>query len=457
MWDEARLGNNALEMLASRQWVVMQFEHKPEMWNTKPPLLIWLQGFSMTCFGASPLSLRLPTALAVLATVLILYFWTARWLKHPLAGLAAALLLLSTPGYVVEHVAATADYDAFLTLWTTLLALHWFEYTVSGRASTARWVGVWALLAVLTKGIAGLLFAPGLLLFTIVTGTTRRLWQPAVWQAVSIVVVGGASWYALREWTAQGYLAAVWENEIYGRASSNAEMPAHTGLLWYVKVLGLRLYHWWVLPTMAGWWLGLRQPKGSVEWRLAWLVLLVPAAHLGILSLVSTKVEWYAATDYPLLVLAATLGLTLLARRLSSRFPKWLAWPALLLLVAVPYIKRVRYVAFYEGFVRRKPTAYIGNHLQQQVLTLPALHRYAFAKQRGYLPEYTFYRLALGQRYGHQVGSLEPRDIDQQVAGQVVVICGRATEAEWQQTWQVRVLLRTDSCATLQLIRPRLP
>ena len=37
LYDEARLANNAYEMLNDGDFVVTHFDSKPDMWNTKPP------------------------------------------------------------------------------------------------------------------------------------------------------------------------------------------------------------------------------------------------------------------------------------------------------------------------------------------------------------------------------------------------------------------------------------
>jgi 4-amino-4-deoxy-L-arabinose transferase-like glycosyltransferase len=47
--------------------------HQPDLGNTKPPLLNWLQALSMAVFGLSELAVRLPSLLVVPGTVGLLY------------------------------------------------------------------------------------------------------------------------------------------------------------------------------------------------------------------------------------------------------------------------------------------------------------------------------------------------------------------------------------------------
>jgi len=42
IWDEARLAVSAYEMSHNGNYIVVHFDGKPEMWSTKPPLMIWL-------------------------------------------------------------------------------------------------------------------------------------------------------------------------------------------------------------------------------------------------------------------------------------------------------------------------------------------------------------------------------------------------------------------------------
>jgi 4-amino-4-deoxy-L-arabinose transferase-like glycosyltransferase len=68
LWDESRMAINALEMYESRHYWVTTFEHQPDLWNTKPPLMIWLQVLSLHIFGVHDWVLRIPAALAATAT-----------------------------------------------------------------------------------------------------------------------------------------------------------------------------------------------------------------------------------------------------------------------------------------------------------------------------------------------------------------------------------------------------
>ena len=109
------------------------------MWNTKPPLVIWLVAASIRLFGASEWSVRLPTFIAAVLTAAItmkMAWWLTR--KRSLSYLATALLVLS-PGFFGEHAAQSADYDTILGLFVTSYLFCFFVVTHRHRGNTA-WV-----------------------------------------------------------------------------------------------------------------------------------------------------------------------------------------------------------------------------------------------------------------------------------------------------------------------------
>ncbi|QNP53470.1 glycosyltransferase family 39 protein [Hymenobacter qilianensis] len=86
MWDEGRLAVNAAEMDLNNNWLVTYFGGAPDMWNTKPPLMIWLEVLSLRLFGYSNTALRLPSAFAALATVIVLYVFARFYLRQMLGA-----------------------------------------------------------------------------------------------------------------------------------------------------------------------------------------------------------------------------------------------------------------------------------------------------------------------------------------------------------------------------------
>jgi 4-amino-4-deoxy-L-arabinose transferase-like glycosyltransferase len=219
--DEARNANNAIDMWLTGPSLIVTYDLKPDLWNTKPPLMIWLMSGSMALFGPSEWALRLPSAIAALG-MLVLTLWFVRKVSgsFPLALTSAALLLFS-PGFFGEHGARTADFDATLSFFVTAGLMLLFLAFLRRRPSLLLLLAAGGLigLGALTKSIAAFVPVVGALLFIPLAGRFRRVlagwWRYALCALVSLLPL--VLFYALREATAPGYLSAVLYNDVTGR------------------------------------------------------------------------------------------------------------------------------------------------------------------------------------------------------------------------------------------------
>jgi 4-amino-4-deoxy-L-arabinose transferase-like glycosyltransferase len=456
-WDECRTGLNALEMLRGHGWLVPHYQGQPDLWNAKPPLHLWLLTLSFFALGPTELALRLPAALAALATTLLVYTAGRRGLGSAAAGLLAALILVTAGGFTALHVARAGDFDATLTLWITLGTLAWLGYLRSGRPGLAALTAGSFALAFLTKGLAALLPGPGLLLAVWATGQGARLRRPAPWLAGGTVLAVAAGWYALREALTPGYLAAVQTFELR-MATQNVENN-HQPLLWYVGRLLEFNFSAWLAPALLAVALAWRRPDGSAAQLLVRGAGCVTGCHLLILSLTRSKLAWYDAPLYPLLALLAAAGLVWAARALAAQY-RWQPRPARLLLlpllvVAGPYADRLAHLRELQQRRLENPTLLYGRHLAAQVAQRPELREYLVATDSLYNDSPEFYRVAAEMRYGHRSGWVQPEYAGQPGPGTLVVACGAAARRPWLARYQTETLLQTDSCVTLRLLQRR--
>lgn len=328
LWDEARRAVNAFEMAQNGNLLVTHYDGAPEMWGTKPPFLIWCQAFFMKTIGYNEIALRLPSALAALATVtaLILFCWKV--LKRPVAGFLAGLVLLTAKGYIGAHVARSGDFDSMLTLWETCYLLSFFTFfSHADLRKKRKWLFITAgfiAMASLTKGIAGFLFMPGILLFVLVFGVAQPF-APAMgehrsvpntflqflswkntWLAALLAIGPILAFYGLREMANPGYVAAVLDNEVGGRYLVTQGGHLHP---WYHYFHWLHREHFvpWLFFIPLGLLVGFWQ-KGKLRY-LTWLLVIGSLSFLFILSFGQTRIMWYMAPVYPSLALLVGLGL----------------------------------------------------------------------------------------------------------------------------------------------------
>ncbi len=211
LWDESRNANNALEAL-NGHWLAPAYNGVADHWNTKPPLLIWCIA-ALLKLGMPPLwALRSPSIIAAFATLGLVWGVLRYALRDPAAATIAGALLLTSWLYVGPHGARTGDYDSLESLFILGYVLtFWTAISERPRPNWLFGTAAFIIAAVLTKGVAGALAVPGLLVFAMVRSRALLVllkdWR--TWAAAAITVVACAGYYLTRETYDPGYISAV--------------------------------------------------------------------------------------------------------------------------------------------------------------------------------------------------------------------------------------------------------
>lgn len=156
--DEPRFALVAKEMVESGQWLFPR--RGGELYPDKPPLFMWVQAAFYAATDNMRLAFLLPSMLASLVTLLLVYDLARRlWTRR--VGLAAGLLLLTTIQFTLQ--AKTAQIDAMLAMWVTLGLYGFLRHLLLGPAWAWYYIA-WAAagLGVITKGVG--IIAPLVLL-----------------------------------------------------------------------------------------------------------------------------------------------------------------------------------------------------------------------------------------------------------------------------------------------------
>lgn len=297
-WDEGRNAVNAVEMISNKKWLVTYFNWQPDMWNVKPPLHIWIVALFFKMFGISELSLRLPSAISASVIVFVIYFIGKNIFKNRVVGILGALILLSSMGFPEIHIGRTGDYDAMLTMWVFGAIIFSFLYLENWQKKNLFLAGLFWLLAVMTKGVAGLMMMPALLIYSLITRKLLRVLRDKnFWLTLLVMVLVVATYYLGREHFNPGYLKAVWAEEFFGRYQKDIGSGGANFWYFWKLMASFRFQKWiyFVPVSILGYFLS--KEKMIKNWIL--LTYLATVSYFVIISGSQTKQYWYDAQLYP--------------------------------------------------------------------------------------------------------------------------------------------------------------
>jgi 4-amino-4-deoxy-L-arabinose transferase-like glycosyltransferase len=186
LWDIDE-GNNAecaQEMYESGNFIVPTFNYKLRV--DKPVLLYWLQMAAYHVCGINEFAARLPSALAALLAVFVVYELGRRLFETSTALLAGLVLATSLAFCGAAHF---ANPDALLNLCTLLtLWCFWNHYTRRG------W---WLLAAGTASGLGMLAKGPIALVLPVTTALLFLLWRRELRRLLDVRGVGASLLFAL--------------------------------------------------------------------------------------------------------------------------------------------------------------------------------------------------------------------------------------------------------------------
>ena len=333
--DEGAFTEATREMLVSGNWVSTTLNGEPR--HDKPILIYWLQGVSVSLLGQGEGAWRLPSMLASLAWIGLVWRFCNRTYGRTTGVLAIWALVACWQTSIIFKAAIA---DALLNALLCWILLGLVDYLREPATRKLFVLGIGMGLAFLTKGPVALVIPLGsVFLALLATGQLRRFWQavlhPAAWLTVLAVIV---------PWHVASYLDQGWAffegfylGHNLGRFSDT--MESHGGQLWYylimLPVIVLPFCTWLPGLLMQGYRTLLAREDVVDVFLWSWFLL-----TFLIFSVSRTQLPHY-------LVYGLTPLFILLARRIEgdSGLSLWRALPgicgtALLLLfpLALPYV-----------------------------------------------------------------------------------------------------------------------
>lgn len=348
LWDESRVAVNALELHLHGWNVVTTFDSQPDLWNTKPPLLVWLISASFALFGPSEFTLRLPSMLAALATLACVFCFTLRYTHKRHVAAIATLVLAFSVIFFGEQAARTADYGALLTFLTTACLMLLFGAIHQRRPSAER-IGViagLAALALMTKGVAALVPVVGLAGYLVVSGRWGRVWSDRRYIGFAfLALLPLAIFLIVRERAAPGFIAVSFFNDVGGRFNQDL-VAQNRSPLFYLQALfvdGLFFLGPWTLLVPLAFVTASRKTRVILRYSL-WCA----AGQILVLSLAQTRLIHYALPAAPWLAIATAIATGELIDAIRSQLAKGRRIAAIAAAVGCAMIAQ-QSAAFYVG------------------------------------------------------------------------------------------------------------
>lgn len=429
-WDESRLAVNAAEMYLNKSYLVTTYENRPDLWNTKPPLMIWLQCGSMALFGINEWAVRFPSALAGFLCMIFLGFWMFKISKSYYWGGLAMLFLSVSGGFIQLHGSMTGDFDALLSLFVLLSVYQYTRFYFDGKKSSLLWMVAFVSLAAMSKSAAGLMIIPLLLVFPLV----QKRWKMALKlsMALFLSVLPFLLFCFLRENASEGYLKQMWLNDFGGRFNEVIEGHAHPWNYYLNNLAFERLNYFVVFFIPAVLWFIFKK-----NLKLCFLSLFV-AGFIFILSVSKTKIHWY---DMPLLSIICLI-ITVFLFQATSAIKRDLFKKIALVLIPIAMmpsvIDKFQFIVYHKNLKLSLDhydlSRFLRNYKEEEPLRYISLN---------YDPEYYFYTKANTKITRGVIGTFK--------LGEKVVF-QHFLEPDFAAVYQYKVLRNDKSVKYIQII-----
>ncbi|MEM7104547.1 MAG: glycosyltransferase family 39 protein [Bacteroidota bacterium] len=469
MWDESRNAVNAQEMLENGNILVRHFNGSPDIWETKPPLLVWSQAISIWLFGNNAFAVRLPSALAAIGTVLLIFwFFESEW-KDMFGAVSAGLVLVTSEGYMTTHVARTGDHDAMLTFF--LFATIFFVYRSVVHNNYRNLNPGIAILAVLlaffTKSIVGLLFLPGIFLF-ILWGKKLKQVLTNKWFYLGICGFFGiiCLYYFLAEQMNPGFVKLVWDNEYLPRYLNTSEnyaynKPDHP--FYYLNIIAGESFSFWVYWIPVSFLLVFWK-YGKAYRPFIFLALFVGVSFFIIISVGSVN-RWYAAPLFPIMSMLVGMALSIIYHGILKALkgkPNLLRYPALLGLPLILFFLPVKSIFTYMDNLGGKDVSLrYGKCIEQlrqsnpEITSMDILHEHynatAMFYQKGFEKDDNFNVNLLCQNYQHRVKLWEDCTLENVQDKSTVIACQTKMQNLLTETFEVTTISEYEMCKVFQI------
>ena len=304
----------AREMLERHDYIVLHMNGVRYL--VRPPFHFWLIAASYTLFGQTEFATHLPLAITVIALLLLVFEFGRQFFSLRI-GLYGVLILATSPGLFI--FTRTVNQEAICAL-EFILVFYLFLRAWTGSLDSR--FGYWSAavlcgVAVLTRGLVGIIFPVAtIIVFITVTREWRRWRELRPLSSLLIFLSVAAPWHILTEIRAPGFLWAYFVSDHLQRALGTRWPPDYSAVplgLWWAAHLAW-LFPWACFtPLLVRDFLAARTPERN--WSRSSQARLLLFSWAGFIFLFfsavgGSRMEYYSLGAWPgiALLLAAALA-----------------------------------------------------------------------------------------------------------------------------------------------------
>lgn len=300
-WDESIYATVSKEILANGDWLTLHWNK--EAFFEKPPLYFWLTAFTYSIFGVNEFAARFWSAVFGVVGVVAVYFF-GRKMFGRLSGFLAAMILASTPHWLLQSRNGTLDIMAATFILLTL----YFFWRARTRAHLWRFCGIFLGLTFMTKTAVAII--P--LLVMIVFAALEIWWEKSfrkyppkdvLFSCLFVFLLVVLPWHLLMYFIhGRTFVDEYFFYHIFSRTKG---IEGHNQpWFWYFIVIQHWARYWYLAFLGAIYFLaGLIIRDGLKNHTKRFFLFLWFFLTFIIFSVSESKIEWYIVPIYPAMVL----------------------------------------------------------------------------------------------------------------------------------------------------------
>ena len=302
LWDESLFFMRALHFFEQGSYMPNfdLYDYGVDHRNTKLPFTTFSQVLGLKLFGINTLALRVPVLIIFITTA----FYSIKFFQREFGqygiGIITTLVLISSTGFLRDHMLRTGDQDIPFACYILLATFFFYRFELRRQSADLWLFGFWVIAALLTKNLLIGLLLPGLILYCLIRGSFLALAKDLrvylLLFVMTVIYVGLVGYYESRF---PGFFDRMWNYELFGRYT-NAVDGHDNNHFYFLENMGLKDFFPFLLLMPVAVFVLLILDKYK---RYRNFVILSAAVFLmyflGI-SISSTRLFWYSAPLYPL-------------------------------------------------------------------------------------------------------------------------------------------------------------